>query len=99
MDPAFSKAAYELKNVGEVSEPVQSSFGWHIIRLDGRRAGREVPFDQASKQIMADLKQRYVGETRNARLEAINKDPNMKVNQAAIDALVVKLPEPPRIPK
>ncbi len=97
MDPAFSKAAYELKNVGEVSEPVQSSFGWHIIRLDGRRLGREVPFDQASKQIMADLKRRYVSETRNARLEAINKDPNMKVNQAAIDALVVKLPEPPRM--
>lgn len=98
MDPAFSKAAYALKNVGDVSEPVQSSFGWHIIRLDGRRAPREIPFEQASKQIMAELKQRYVGDIRKAKLEAISRDPNMKVNQAAVDALLVKLPEPPPTP-
>ena len=95
MDPAFTKAAFGLKNVGDLSEPVHSSFGWHIIRLDGRRSGREQTFEQAKNQIMADLKQRYIQEVRQAKLEAINKDPNMKVNQAAIDALVVKLPEPP----
>jgi len=98
MDPTFSKTAYELKNVGDVSEPVQSSFGWHVIRLDGRRPPRELTFDQASKQIMADLKTRYVSEVRNAKLEAISHDPKMKVNQAAVDALVVKLPELPRPP-
>jgi len=97
MDPAFSKAAFELKNVGDVSEPVQSSFGWHIIRLDGRRPARQMPFEQASKSIMNDLKQRYVKDVRDAKLEAIGKDPKMKVNQAAIDALVVKLPEPPKL--
>ena len=97
MDPAFSKAAFDLKNVGDVSEPVQSRFGWHIIRLDGRRPSRQMPFEQASKQIMNELKQRYVKDARDAKLEAISKDPNMKVNQAAIDALVVKLPEPPKL--
>src|SRR5436190_227404 len=28
MDPAFTKAAFALKNAGELSEPVKSSFGW-----------------------------------------------------------------------
>jgi len=96
MDPAFSKAAFALANVGDISEPVQSSFGWHIIRLDGRRASRPLTFEEASKQIMADLKQRYVREKRNGTIEAITHDPNMKVNQAAVDALVIKLPELPR---
>ncbi len=96
MDPAFSKAAFGLKNVGDLSEPVQSKFGYHVIRLDGKRPGEDRPFDQVSNQIMAELRERYVSETRDARLEAIRTDPGTKVNQAAIDALVVKLPDVPR---
>ena len=96
MDPAFSKAAYALAKIGDVSEPVQSSFGWHIIRLDGRRPPQDIPFERASKQIMAELKQSYVIDKRNEKLAAISHDPNMKVNQAAVDALLVKLPEQPR---
>ena len=96
MDPAFSKAAYALAKAGDVSEPVQSSFGWHIIRLDGRRPPQDIPFEQASKQIMAQLKQSYVADKRNEKLAAISHDPSMKVNQAAVDALLVKLPEQPR---
>ena len=97
MDPAFTKAAFELAKVGDISEPVQSSFGWHIIRLDGRKAARQLSFEESSKQIMADLKQRYVREKRNGTVEAITHDPNMKVNQAAVDALVVQLPEAPKL--
>jgi len=99
MDPAFTKAAFALKDAGDLSEPVKSSFGWHVIRLDGRRPPREVPFERAQKQIMADLKTRYVNETREAKLVAISHDPAMKVNQAAVDALLVKLPELPDSPK
>jgi peptidyl-prolyl cis-trans isomerase C len=97
MDPAFAKAAFALAKVGDISEPVQSSFGWHIIRLDGRHPPRQLTFDEASKRILADMKQRYVKEKRNAKLEAITHDPQMKVNQAAVDALVVKLPDAPHI--
>jgi len=97
MDPAFSKAAFALPKVGALSEPVQSSFGWHIIRLDGRRPPQQLSFDEASKQIMTELKQRYIKEKRNDKLEAIIHDPQMHVDQAAVDALLVKLPESPRI--
>jgi parvulin-like peptidyl-prolyl isomerase len=98
MDPDFTSAAFALKNVGDVSEPVKSAFGWHIIRLDGRRGAVEIPFDRARKQIMAELKARYVKDTLTGKLDAIRTDPNLKVNQAAVDGLVVKLPEPPRVP-
>lgn len=31
----FEKAAFELE-VGDVSEPVQTQFGWHLIYLTGK---------------------------------------------------------------
>jgi peptidyl-prolyl cis-trans isomerase C len=96
MDPAFSKAAFALEKPGDLSEPVQSSFGWHIIRLDARRPPQDMPWEQARKPIMAELKQRFINEARERKLNAIRNDPNMKINQAAIDALLVKLPNAPR---
>jgi peptidyl-prolyl cis-trans isomerase SurA len=30
----FEEAAYAIKEVGEISKPVKTNFGWHIIRLD-----------------------------------------------------------------
>jgi hypothetical protein len=98
MDPDFTKAAFALKNVGDLSEPVKTAFGWHIIRLDGRRPAQELPFEQVQKQIMAELKMRYIKDVRSTRLTAISHDPAMKVNQAAVDALVVKVPKIPDDP-
>ena len=37
MIPEFESAAFALKNTGDVSEPIKSSFGWHIIKLIDRR--------------------------------------------------------------
>ncbi|MEI8087744.1 MAG: peptidylprolyl isomerase [Paludibacter sp.] len=33
MVPEFETAAFALKNVGDYSEPIQSAYGWHIIKL------------------------------------------------------------------
>ena len=34
-DPAFETALWALENEGDVSQPVRSMFGYHLIRLDG----------------------------------------------------------------
>lgn len=34
--PEFEDAAYDLKKVGDISKPIKTDFGWHIIRLDDK---------------------------------------------------------------
>lgn len=97
MDPTFSKAAFALQNVGDLSPPVLTKFGYHVIRLDGKRGGEQRSFEQASKQIMAQLRDDYVKAAHQARIAAIVNDPHIKINQAAVDALVVKQPEAPKV--
>lgn len=90
VDAAFSKAAFALKNVGDISEPVLSRFGYHLIKLDGRRASEVPPFETVKTKIMTELRDRYIAEQREAKLNAIRNDPDMKVNKAAVDSLVFR---------
>ena len=57
--PEFEKALLNLK-VGEVSDPVQTQFGCHLIKLTERAAGKPLSFeeakDQAREQLLAEKK-------------------------------------------
>lgn len=52
MVPAFDKAAFSLP-VGQVSEPVKTQFGYHIIKITSRNPKS---FDEAKPQIEKELK-------------------------------------------
>jgi peptidyl-prolyl cis-trans isomerase C len=91
MDPSFAAAAFALANVGDLSEPVQSQFGWHIIRLDGKRAGTLKSYEESRDQIMAELRKRAVEEKREAAVAAIRKDPKASLDRDAVGALTPKV--------
>ena len=88
MEAALSNAAFEMKNAGDISEPILTRFGYHLIRFEGRRPAELKPFEAVEPQIMAELRKRYIDEQRDARTAAIQSDPNLKVDEAAIDSLV-----------
>ena len=97
MDPGFSAAAFALKNVGDVSEPALSRFGWHLIQLDGRTAGRQQPYAEVRDVIFAEMRQKYVDERRDALLASINNDPTTKIDEAAVEALFIAGPQVPGV--
>ncbi|MGC9403852.1 peptidylprolyl isomerase [Vibrio genomosp. F10 str. 9ZC157] len=55
MDPSFETAAFELANVGDISEVVTSNFGYHIIKLDELKDSVSQPFEAVKEDILADL--------------------------------------------
>lgn len=54
MVPAFEKAAFALQE-GQLSGIVKSDFGYHIIKLTGKRGAGVRPFDEVKDQIKAAI--------------------------------------------
>ncbi len=65
MVPEFSKVAFELKK-GEISGPVQTQFGWHVIKLEDKRLKPPPKFDEVKQQI-----ENFV--TRKAQADLVQK--------------------------
>jgi len=56
LDPAYEDAMFKLK-VGEVSEPVLTSFGFHIIKLEEIRPEKVKPFEEVKQNLVAEYQQ------------------------------------------
>ncbi len=54
MVPEFEQAAFAM-NVGEISEPVKTQFGYHLIKLTHKKEASEIPFEQIAPQLEKKL--------------------------------------------
>jgi peptidyl-prolyl cis-trans isomerase C len=65
----FADAAFAMKK-GEISQPVKSDFGWHVIKVEDSRAVKPPAFAEVKEQIRNKLQQEklneYVGGLVNA---------------------------------
>jgi peptidyl-prolyl cis-trans isomerase C len=90
MVPAFGEAAFALE-VGAITEvPVETQFGWHVIRVDDRR-DREPSFEEVETQ----LRQQVARDVVTSLLEGVRA--GAEVTRFAIDGS--PLPEPEDEPK
>jgi peptidyl-prolyl cis-trans isomerase C len=81
MVPAFADAAFKLKD-GEISAPVKSQFGWHVIQTEGRRQKTFPAFDQVKDQIA-----RYaVQKAQSELIASLRKDAKIERTPAAPSA-------------
>ncbi len=86
MVAAFEKAAYALKKVGDISEPVQTEYGWHIIKL---LETIPVPsFETAKDDLTAKVgKDSRSQLTRTVVIDRVKKEAGFKEFPAAVDEL------------
>ncbi len=73
MDPAFVRGAFELKNVGDISGVVESSFGFHVIRLNARFDGEHVQDDELRRRVQTEVWKERGRRRYDALLSALRK--------------------------
>lgn len=78
MDPAFEKAAYAMKKKGEISAPVKSQYGYHIIQMDEPASKTTFEKDKA-KVKEAYLASQVNQENMQKALKKVYKDAGIKV--------------------
>ena len=70
MAEEFSKVAFAMKP-GEISKPVKTKFGWHVIKVVGKWPSGELPIEALEDQIVDRLRQRKLHQGRRELKEEL----------------------------
>ena len=84
-EPAFNEAAYELKNAGDLSEPVETSLGWFIIRLLDTKAPETYEQSKSNLYRLISRNPERAMKSESAVVDKLKKEYNFAVNQANLE--------------
>jgi peptidyl-prolyl cis-trans isomerase SurA len=92
MIPSFAETAFALKNPGDISKPVETPYGWHIIRLIEKK-----PF-QSYENIHSELREQVKQDDRYALvqekyLDFLSRKNNYKVYDGILDKCISQADE------
>lgn len=100
MVPQFEEVVFKLKK-GEVSDPVKTQFGWHLVKLEDSRTKQppafEIVKDRIAQSLLLQKAQKTATELRaNAKIEIV--DPEIKKSIDERNAMIAKQAAPSAAP-
>lgn len=84
MVPEFDKAVFALQKKGDLSDVVQTQFGYHVIQLEERRAPSVRPFDEVKDELLREVRTESANDARMALVRKVQE--NMVADDKALDA-------------
>jgi peptidyl-prolyl cis-trans isomerase C len=79
--PEYEAAAFNLTKVGQVSKPVKTQLGYHIIKLEGMKESAYVPFPEVKDFIRQKMTQEKQAEVVQKYIEDLKKKSKILVNE------------------
>lgn len=86
----FEDAAFALTSPGDMSDPVQSQFGYHIIVLRDRKPEGAIPFEEVKEQIIDGLQKRLGNQVWQDKLLKMRSSVNALVDEKVLDEVRAK---------
>ena len=86
--PSVGEAVEKLKK-GEITPPVESPYGFHVIKLVDRKPAHQLTFDEVKDKIIATEKGKIMKAKFDAILQQVRSSPTATVHKENVDALVI----------
>jgi len=79
----FEKVAFALKNIGDISKPIKTQYGWHIIELLGKRPAYTQSLKESKDEILQILQQQALDtwmdeQVQQSQITMINNDSSLE---------------------
>lgn len=84
----FEDAAFSLKRPGEVSQPVTTDFGLHLIQLVERQTTDKVDFADVKKEVLEGLRTKLRRELRERIKEDFRSGASLQLDDAAMERIL-----------
>jgi peptidyl-prolyl cis-trans isomerase C len=71
----FEEAAFAMESPGEISQAIETAYGFHIIRLNRRLPGAVPPFEEIKAIAMEQAREKYLDDYRTRYLRKLLSQP------------------------
>ncbi len=85
----FSEAVFKMKDINDIAKPVRTKFGFHIIRLTGKRDKIERSFDQVKGQIQHRLFKERRTSLFDQFVDDLKKKANISIHDNILEAYAI----------
>lgn len=96
MTPEFSKAVFSLKKVGDISDVVQTPYGFHIIKLTGIEPAYKKSFEEIKEKLRETMIQSRCEELAREEIKKVKE--RIETGQITFEDYAKEYPERVRFP-